>query len=83
MIRTILISTALLALAGAAQADTIKVSLAGKTETAAKVEIAKATETVCRYAPVMEYNACVQETYQDAMAQLARIKALRTASLTF
>jgi hypothetical protein len=83
MIRTILISTALLALAGAANAETIKVSVSGKTETAVRTEIAKATESVCRYAPVMEYNACVQETYRDAMAQMARIKALRTASLTF
>jgi hypothetical protein len=83
MIRTILISTALLAVAGAANAETVKVSLAGKTETAVKVEIAKASETVCRYAPVMEYSPCVHETYQDAMAQVARLKAMRTASLTF
>lgn len=83
MIRTLLISSALLAVAGAANAETIKVSLAGKTEAAAKAEIAKASETVCRYAPVMEYSACVHETYQDAMSQVARIKALRTASLAF
>ena len=83
MIRTLLISTALLAAAGAANAETIKVSVAGKTEAAVKVEIAKASETVCRYAPVMEYSPCVHETYQDAMAQVARIKAMRTASLTY
>jgi hypothetical protein len=83
MIRTLLISTAILATAGAANAETIKVSLAGKTEAAVKVEISKASETVCRYAPVMEYAPCVHETYQDAMAQVARLKALRTASLTY
>jgi hypothetical protein len=83
MIRTILISTALLAVAGAAHAESVKVSLAGKTEAAVKIEISKASETVCRYAPVMEYSPCVQETYQDAMTKVARLKALRTASLTF
>jgi hypothetical protein len=85
MIRTILISTALLAAvgAGAAQAETVKVSLSGKTESTVKVEIAKASDTVCRQAPVGEYFSCVRETYQDAMAQVARVKALRTASLTF
>ena len=83
MIRTLLISATILAAAGAAQAETIKVSLVGKTEATAKVEISKASETVCRDAPVGEYFSCVRETYQDAMAQMARIKATRTASLTF
>lgn len=83
MIRTLLISTALLVAAGAANAETIKVSLSGKTESAVKAEIGKASDTVCRNAPVGEYFACVRETYQDAMAQVARLKALRTASLTF
>ena len=84
MIRNILISTAaLLAVAGVANAATIKVSLAGKTEATVKAELAKAAETVCTDAPVMEYTACVRETYQDAMAQAAKLKALRTASLGF
>jgi len=83
MIRTILLATTLLAAAGAANAETIKVSLSGKTEATVKVEISKASETVCRDAPVIEYTACVHETYQDAMAQVARVKALRTASLAF
>jgi hypothetical protein len=83
MIRTILISTALLAVAGAANAETIKVSVSGKTEATVKVELAKASETVCRDAPVLEYTACVHETYQDAMSQVARLKAMRTASLSF
>ena len=83
MIRTLLISTALLAAAGAANAETIKVSVSGKTESTVKTEIAKASDTVCRDAPVGEYFACVRETYQDAMAQVARLKAMRTASLGF
>ena len=83
MIRTILITTALLAAAGAANAATIKVSLTGKTEATVRAEISKAVEAVCRDTPVAEYSACVQETYHDAMAQVARVKAMRTASLTF
>ena len=83
MIRTILLATTLLAAAGAANAATIKVSLSGKTEATVKAEISKAVESVCRDTPVAEYSACMRETYQDAMAQVSRIKALRTASLTF
>jgi hypothetical protein len=91
MIRTLLIATALLAAAGAAQAETffsepakaetVKVSLAGKTEATVKTEVAKASKQVCRDVVAIEYAACVNETYHDAMAQVARITALRTASL--
>jgi hypothetical protein len=80
MIRTLILTSALLAAAGAASAETIKISIAGKTEAVARAEIVKATETVCRDAPLMEYRECVQETYQNAMGQVARIKGLRTAS---
>ncbi len=83
MIRTLLISATILAAAGAAQAETIKVSLVGKTEASVKVEIIKASEAVCHDAPASEYSACVRDTYQDAMAQVARAKAVRTATLTF
>lgn len=88
MIRTLLITTALAtallgAAAGAASAETIKVSLAGKTETAVKAEISKAAEHVCRDSAAVEYVDCVRETTHDAMAQVARVKAIRTASLTF
>jgi hypothetical protein len=82
MIRTIVITT-LLAAAGAAHAESIKVSLAGKTEAGVKVEVAKASTLVCRDVAATEYAACVRETYQDAMAKVARLKAMRTASLTF
>jgi hypothetical protein len=93
MIRTLLIATALLAAAGAAnaetlfanpaRAETLKVSVAGKTEATVKVEVLKASERVCRDVAAVEYVDCVHETYQGAMAQVAHIKALRTASLTF
>ena len=91
MIRNILISTfALMAMAGAANAAgfeptpvSITVSLAGKTEATVKAEIAKASETACAGVALDEYSACVHETYQDAMAKLARVKALRVASLAF
>lgn len=83
MIRSILISTAaLLAVAGAANAATVKVSLSGKTEATVKAEIAKAVEVVCTDVAVNEYASCIRETYQNAMGQVARAKAVRTASLT-
>jgi hypothetical protein len=93
MIRNILISTAAL-LAGPAAPDanaagfeptpvSITVSLAGKTEATVKAEIAKASETACAGVAFEEHSACVHETYQNALAKLARVKAMRTASLAF
>lgn len=81
MIRTVVLSTLLFAAAGAADAATIKVSLAGKTDAAAKVELAKAAKAVCVDAPVMEYFACVQETYQKAVADMAKVRGVRNAGL--
>ena len=83
MIRTLLLSATLITAAGAANAETVKVSLAGKTEALVKAEISKAAEQVCHDVPVNEYSACLVETYQDAMSQVAKLKAIRTASLTF
>jgi hypothetical protein len=83
MIRTLLISAVLAAAAGGANAETIKITLAGKTEAVVKAEISKASQHVCRDSSVAEYVDCVRETYFDAMAQVARYKAIRTASLTF
>ncbi|MGC1305476.1 MAG: hypothetical protein WA840_24160 [Caulobacteraceae bacterium] len=84
MIRTVLISTAaLFAVAGVANAAPIKISLAGKTEATVKAEIFKAAATACADAQAMEYSTCVQESAQDALKQVAKVKALRTASLTF
>jgi hypothetical protein len=87
MIRTLLISAALipafLGAAGVANAETIKITMAGKTEATVKAEISKAVEHVCRDSAAVEYVDCLRETYHDAMAQVARVKAVRTASLTF
>jgi hypothetical protein len=87
MIRTLLIATALvpaiLGAATAASAQTIKISMAGKTEAMIKAEITKAAEQVCRDAAVAEHVDCVRETTFDALEQVARYKAIRTASLTF
>ena len=84
MIRTILVSTAaLFAVAGVANAAPIKISLVGKTEATVKAEIFKAAETACADAQALEYSTCVQESAQDALKQVAKVKALRTASLTF
>lgn len=83
LITTTLVSTVLGAAAGAANAETIKISLAGKTEAAVKAEISRAVEHVCRDSAVAERLDCMRESYHDAMAQVARVKAIRTASLTF
>jgi len=83
MIRTLLIATAVAFAAGAANAETIKITLAGKTEATVRAEISKAVEHVCRDSAAVEYADCLRETYHDAMAQVARVKAVRTASLTF
>ena len=84
MIRTILISAALFAATvSAANAGEVKVSLSGKTEAAIKAEIAEAAKTACSDVAVMEYTACVLESYQHAVADLAKVKAVKTASITF
>jgi hypothetical protein len=83
MIRTILISAALLAAAGAANAEQLKVSLSGKTESTIRTELFQASQKVCKDAPVSEYFACVDETYQAAMTDAARLKAMKLANLTF
>jgi hypothetical protein len=81
MIRTVVLSALLIAAAGAADAATVKVSLAGKTDATVKVELVKAARTVCADAPVMEYFACVQETYQKAVADMAKVRGVRNAGL--
>lgn len=84
MIRTILISTAaLLAFSGVANAASVKISLAGKTEAAVKAEILKAAVSACSDAQALEYFVCVHDATRDAFKQVERLKAMRTASLTF
>jgi hypothetical protein len=84
MIRTILLSSAILiASVSAANAVEVRVALTGKTEAAIKAEIAEAAKTACRDVSVLDYAPCVQETYQQAMASVAKAKATKLASLTF
>jgi hypothetical protein len=84
MIRTILISAAFLAAAGAANAEQVKVSLTGKTESTIRTELFQAAKTVCsKDAAVSEYLNCVEETYQTALSDVAKVKATKLASLTF
>lgn len=86
MIRTILISAALLAAAGSAgsaNAEQMKVSLTGKTESAIRTELFQASQKVCKVAAVSEYFACVDETYQTALSDAAKLKATKLANLTF
>jgi hypothetical protein len=83
MIRTVLISAALLAAAGAANAEQMKVSLTGKTESTIRTELFQASQKVCKEASVSEYFACVDETYQAALSDAAKLKATKLANLTF
>jgi hypothetical protein len=83
MIRTIILcSTILAAVAGAANAGEVKVSLTGKTESSVKAELFEAAKAACRDVAVSEYSACVTETYADAAAKVAKIKAMKLAALT-
>jgi len=87
MIRSILISTAVLALAAAGSAsaaDAIKVSVTGKTEAVVKAELATAARTVCSDAiRVDDYAACVQDSYEQALNRFEKLKAAKMATLTF
>ena len=84
MIRTILLSAlALAAAAGAAQAETLKVSLQGKTEAAVRAEVLQAAKQACGQASASDYAVCVHETYQNAMVDVSRAKAARLAGATF
>jgi hypothetical protein len=80
MIRTILITTALLA-AGAANAAEVHVSVAGKTVSDLRVELAQAARTACKDTASSEYEACVQEAYSRALDQLEALKAAKLAAL--
>ena len=83
ILKASLLAPALFAVAGVANAATITISLAGKTEATVKAEIFKAAVAACSDAPAIEYSACVQESVQDALNQVAKAKAMRTANLTF
>lgn len=83
MIRTVLISAALLAVAGIAQAGEARVSLSGKTEAQIRTEVTQAAKLACQDVSVTDYSPCVVETMQNAMKDVARMKATKLASATF
>jgi hypothetical protein len=87
MIRSILISTAVLALAAAGSAsaaDAITVSVNGKTEAVIKAELATAAKTVCsNELRVDAYETCVQDSYGQALDRFEKLKAAKLATLTF
>lgn len=80
MIRTILVSAALLAVAGVAQAGEIKVSLNGKTDAQIRTDVTAAAKLACKDVSVIDYAPCVQESAQAAMFDVAKIKAIKPAS---
>jgi hypothetical protein len=75
MIRTLLVLSAFAAVAGAANAAEMKVSLLGKDETTIRTELDHAAKQVCQDVSVSEYALCVNETYRNAMSQAVKIKA--------
>jgi hypothetical protein len=77
MIRTILLTTALLATAGFAQAQEIKVSLHGKSTTEIRAELDKAAKLACSDAPVQEYTTCVDETYRNALNSAGKLVLIK------
>ena len=86
MIRTILISTAaLFAVAGSASAaEALKVTVTGKTEAVIKSELANAAKTVCsKTIGYLDYESCVQLSYQQALDHFEKLKAAKLATLTF
>ncbi len=75
MIRTLIALTALAAVAGAANAAEIKVSLVGKDDSAIRTDLGKAAKLVCQDTSVSDYAPCVTETYRNAMDRAAKILA--------
>ncbi len=79
MIRNILILGGALAIAGAAQAQSVNVSIAGKSDKQVRSELIKASERVCQVQaqaqaqwPLDSFgsqDACVSSTYEHAASQ--------------
>jgi hypothetical protein len=75
MIRSILVSCAFLAVAGVAQAAETTVNIAGKSDAAIRAELSQATKLVCSDVSAVDYAPCLQETYQNALDQVAKVRA--------
>jgi hypothetical protein len=75
MIRTLTALTAFAAIAGAANAAEIKVSLLGKDDVTIRTELAQAAKLACDDVAPSDYAPCITETYHQAMDDAAKIKA--------
>jgi hypothetical protein len=75
MIRTLIALTAFAAIAGAANAAQIKVSILGKDDVTIRTELGQAAKLVCQDVSPSDYAPCISETYQQAMNDAAKIKA--------
>lgn len=83
MIRSILFSTALLAIAGGAQAAAVKVVVTGKTEAQIKADVSSAAKLACHDVSIPDYYPCVVETTQNALADVAKLRATKLTSNAF
>lgn len=77
MIRTLIALTAFAALAGAANAAEMKVSLVGKDDSTIRSDIDKAAKLVCQDTGILDYAPCVAETFQNALTQISKSKSVR------
>jgi hypothetical protein len=79
MIRTLLLSASILAVSTFAQAQEVRVEIAGKAPAAIKADIMRAAQKACSDAFVPDYAPCVEEAYAKGMDDAARIKAGKSA----
>jgi hypothetical protein len=77
MIRTLLALSAFAALAGAANAAEIKVSLIGKTDPAIRAELSQAAKAACQDVDVTDYAPCVSEAYHNAIVQVIKVRSAK------
>jgi len=75
MIKQIVILGSVLAIASVAQAAPLNVSFQGKSQAAVRADLLKAAKQVCReaiypFTSESDYQACVSETYDDALLKL-------------
>jgi predicted porin len=77
MIRTLIALTAFAAIAGAANAAEIKVSILGKDDVTVRTELGHAAKLACQDVAPSDYAPCVTETYHQALYDAAKIKTAR------
>ncbi|MDB5461609.1 MAG: hypothetical protein JWO72_3350 [Caulobacteraceae bacterium] len=74
MIRTLIAISAFAAIAGAANAADLRVSLVGKDSATIRTEVSQAAKLACQDVSVSDYAPCVTETYRNAMDQVIKVK---------